>query len=252
MALAISGLLMTFLISPLVNVASVNKQVTTGEWLEHYRSDMIKALRDQAAWESMVQYNANLTCIRDKTDCSQLQGSAHPIRVWEIQPSGSTRLLSTTDSSSSGLDVNGRPCNSFNAVSGSDQCPFRIEASWVPLCQADCFSPEVRIRVNFIYRPSEANANRMVLNMDRYTFRLYRLPFAETAESTCIAQGGAYVNGVCIIDPRAPCPDGTAVSGFTSDNTRICRPPHGTFRCPDGTYLNGVDAEGNPICGRCI
>lgn len=216
------------------------------EWLEQYRAELMRALQDETAWAQMIADPANtgFDCLRTHSDCTAV--STTPERILVKDRDG--RVISDTSQPTSGFDVRGQPCTTFDGVNGSDQCPYRVGVSWRAFCAINCVNPEVRVRVDFVHKPGPGTPQK---NITRYNFKLYRNSSPDTVATTCANQGGTLVGGVCVIDSTPTCSAGQAVVGFTAEGEKICGALSATYSCPPNQFLQGVDPNGNPICSGC-
>ncbi|MFZ3229103.1 MAG: hypothetical protein WA160_02770 [Pseudobdellovibrio sp.] len=92
-----------------------------------------------------------------------------------------------------GFNNYGTKCNSFDATTGNDDCPFRYSLWWKPSCAADCTLPKtVLIEARLEYKPSPAST-KTPLNPANFTlhFAISIEPpvgnmLAGTAQTTCL------------------------------------------------------------------
>lgn len=229
---------------------SASSERKADAWLDEYRTELRRALEDSVAWNNTLNDAVNsdpasgpLTCLRNRTDCSAATVPGG-LRIRVVDRNG--QVISDTSSPTTGLTVNGMPCNTFDQVNGDDACPYRISVWFSALCVTGCTNPEFLINARFFHRPRTNSQNVAV-----YNFRVYRNAMTDTVSATCLNQGGAFGTGQCTVDPAAPCPAGEAITGFDGNNRKICGQVAANYACPADEFLQGADDWGNPICSRC-
>ena len=125
--------------------------------------------------------NATMDCLKTGTtqvSCPNayfgLAPGAIPTQIKILDTSGAVFYDAT--SPTSGFDLRGQPCSTFNATTGNDACPFRANISWAPAdCSlASCPIPElVNVFVTFKYKPASSAQQRSV-NITRMDTNILR------------------------------------------------------------------------------
>ncbi len=119
----------------------------------------------------------------------------------------------STDATS-GFNIQGFPCTTFDSLAGNDACPFRMEIRWRAACvptaaAGTCPKPKMFYLVKFHYKPFKKT---LPLNIVRYNFDQMLVTTASTTEGpatdeeSCTRLSGTWVT------PAAPRPPFCAMS----------------------------------------
>lgn len=246
---------------PMSRVGEIKVNSESYVWLEVYKWEIESALRNIDSWElTKLNNSVEFDCIINNTDCSPKKAT-RDTNYFRIYSSGMATPINDSVTLTNGFTYTGTPCNTFT-YAGNDDCPFRVVAVWEPLCVTGaCVSPDIRFYISFKYAPGPNGKKRLVLDMNRYSFKMVMAGSAvavEGAEGSCAAMGGQFYpdgggGSTCILDnPASLCSAiGHAPVGFDSNNNVICQPVSFNYTCPADEYFMGVDYDGNPHCGKC-
>ncbi|MGZ3768886.1 MAG: glycine-rich domain-containing protein [Bdellovibrio sp.] len=81
-----------------------------------------------------------------------------------------------------GFTMDGLPCNTFNAATGNDDCPFRYDdLRWYADCHTEdnlaaCISPKINVRASLLFKPASQKFKNIPFNSLRYTLDYTRAP----------------------------------------------------------------------------
>jgi len=143
-------------------------------------------LKNNLAWAATVAVasggstNASLECIKLNTDsnpandmdCTGKSGN------FNLYDSSGNAVYSPwngdmTTANANGFSENGAPCSSYDGVAGDDDCPFRMELSWVAGCGGGfCLTPAITITGTFNYSPTFDR--RVIMNTSFYDLSFVR------------------------------------------------------------------------------
>ena len=271
-ALGVGAILLTFAMFPIVTSMKARNQVQTLGWLDQKRTELLKTLQDDLAWQNILNHaaeNPTMACLGNPltgippTSCAAFRDTQERVTVFDKFD----KVLNDSRNLAAGFTPRGEPCGTYDAIAGSDECPYRITVSWTALCRTDCVAPEVRLQASFFYRPGPTTDTQF--NANKFTFRLYRGPNAANVQQTCTEQNGVYTgptvdalgnilaDATCVMGSVGACPAGQAIVGFTNDNLPQCGSVNQTYSCPgpsdpsNWTFFRGVDAAGNQVCTPC-
>ncbi len=157
------------------------------------RNNIIHWLNNRPAWENMVFYNANLSCLRDRLDCNGLANT--PIDIFAMNYDGTAAsagvVYKTTEVAPNinGLTLFGgvgnfgvgQPnrigCQGYSAATTNLNCPIRLDLNWQMVTDqvtAPIFYPSVLIQGRF-QTPTD---NQMrIPSLDTLSFN-FRVPFS--------------------------------------------------------------------------
>ncbi|HEY8278065.1 MAG TPA: fibrinogen-like YCDxxxxGGGW domain-containing protein [Bdellovibrionota bacterium] len=93
-------------------------------------------MKTDNAWKSTVANgapNATTNCLRDHSPCFVLGG---PVNMKD----GANRFVYDSNPPANGFTIDGHNCAGFTDK-GSDNCPFRLDLTWKPVCESDCTDP---------------------------------------------------------------------------------------------------------------
>jgi hypothetical protein len=191
------------------------------------------------SWQKTQEKNPNLKCLIDRTDCRGLGG---PIVIYNAD---GTSLVDAT-LPNSGFNRDGVACTKFDATKGSEDCPFRYEVEWEPICSdpnAACLDPQVRIVADLKYKTPRP----VTLNIGR--FRLDIVRGVQTQDGFCQNMGGIWdaVNAKCDLSD-AIC---TTMGGTMSANGK-CLLGWMNLDCGDDKVLRGLAMIGGTLLPDCV
>jgi prepilin-type N-terminal cleavage/methylation domain-containing protein len=272
-AVGIASIGLSVILFPILETAKLDRGREASQFLSEYRERLMRAVRHQPSWNTSVasvDTNANMACLRERTDCSPLRNQANRLTLFELNPSdNSIVILNDSRVLTSGFTTQGQPCATFNNNAPSDQCPIRVTLAWRPQCGnlasgQTCTNPEIMVSANVII--SSSNSSLKALNPLSFGFRIYRGSQTDSLSASCAAMGGLFSdNGTpetsddtCTVNSLANCPAGQAVIGFFDDGSPRCSSLSMEITCPtpgppnyEPTFLQGIDANGQAICTPC-
>lgn len=209
------------------------------------REQIISSLNADDSFSKIVNANADMNCLKTRTDCSAKKNAAWKISVI----SSDAQVLTDPSNPSQGFTMDGRVCTGFDPGVGNPQCPFRFEVTWEPICQAGlCANPQNRLVGILIYNnPAKKND----FDVNRLGFTVFSTLQDSTIDASCATLNGSYdsINGTCVLPLAGFCPKGQIVVGIDDNNNKICKPLYNQM-CPPGTRLaiDGTTATGTLIC----
>ncbi|MCM2277199.1 MAG: prepilin-type N-terminal cleavage/methylation domain-containing protein [Oligoflexia bacterium] len=263
-ALGVGGIVMLTAMAVLSIQDRARLELDTLPWLQAVRTDLIQALRTDG-WRktALSPRNHNLDCVRRKianpsarVSCSGAGGHLLEVR------NGSNEVLFEEHSAfplnfSRGFNWKGRPCDSFDPVTGDRACPFKYVLSWRPICaDPSCSNPDIAVQGQLLFSPG--SSARMRVPSQPYSFSLLISADGEVPEVTCEQTLlGSYDPALrrCRMRLHDQCANPNQfLVGFERSGKPICQARallNGN--CGGTGFLQGVDADGNPICtSKCL
>lgn len=152
--------------------------------LSQFRDNLKKTLNDDTAWEKTVQqYPADgsvllIGCLQDNVLAGNL--CAHestPGTLNFIVRDSLDNIYYDSATLTSGLTPDGQLCNTFNATSGNDICPYRYNLAVTLRCPNQtptCIKPKVIIDATFVVRPVDMAGPLGRVDPNAYTFQIVR------------------------------------------------------------------------------
>ena len=212
---------------------------------------------DDAAWTRTVNLPANsaaLGCLVDLADaipCPDTSAAAGAF-IHLVDRKGNTVYDGTAPTG--GFDPKGAACSGYDATSGNDRCPFRIELRVkfdCPGSNPTCGSPQVIINSRFLDYMPNSESKRVPFSTDKHSFSFARgaqLQVTDAISRACTSIGGTFdlPTQSCTVT----CPADRVLTGFTSGGP-MCVPLVPTDLnavCPVGQHLAGVTSTGLKIC----
>lgn len=255
------------------------KGVETQVSLQTLKTNILVAIENKESFNRTILNAANaaaFACINNGTDCT---GQTGDITIVSYNPTTGieTVLPATAPGATNGFDINGQPCNTFDAANGNDACPFKYETKWTARCEANkniggaasaegrCFNPTIEISVNFLMKPARtADFNEIYPN--KYSIKLLKSQVKSNVNVQCGQVAGAFLMGdTCVLPTLGGagstcvgfCPGAQAlVTGFNTNGTPRCTciaaavdRSCNTVANPIGRVLLGVNPDGSLICG---
>jgi len=131
------------------------------------RANIQALLENPEAWQSTVDANPTMNCIRLGTSCAGHIGNETEIRILK---NAADETVFTSTNPSSGFSNEGSPCSTFHATNGNASCPFRIRIWWQPDCPsaALCSGRPIYVHVELIFRHPQShpfNVNKFALQV---------------------------------------------------------------------------------------
>lgn len=229
--------------------ADTKRKIDMGLNLANFKESVIRNLNSPGAWNMTISKNSNLACLNTSSPgCTN--GATGAIAVYDI----SGELL-TSSGASAGFDRAGKPCTSFNGVSGDTACVFHYNIQWTALCSfMPCKDPQIRIDGTLTYSPADPKL-REGFNASRYNFSFFRAEtIPNSLEAVCVSLGGIFNSGTNSCQfPWAnySCPPGQVLRGLNAANVPNCYYPV-SYTCPAGQLLRAIMADGTPVCANLV
>lgn len=226
-----------------MSTSNMEKTAQTDFWIENFKNDIISNIRDPAAWKNTLSApeNTTATCLRDKTPCwtKNLTG---PLSIY----SSNGKIIFDSTQPNTGFTSKGNLCADFDT--GKNDCQFRFNILWTPVCSGSCINPDVKIDIVFV---SKSDGRRVAMNSNTRSLTFYRTPIYDSVEETCTSIGGIFsaANGNCVwtrLDAACTA-TGQVLVGFDANGQPICE-NFPARDCAAGTWLVGFQANGDLIC----
>lgn len=144
-----------------------NNQLRTATFRE-IKTRIQYLITDQNSWNRTLAGNANMACIRDKTDCTP----AVPATPWNglnlydssgtifFTPPAYNKVSPAWTGTENGFTDKGSPCNTFNGNTGAgiDTCPITYKIVWEPICPpvGTCKNPLIKITARMVFNASNS------------------------------------------------------------------------------------------------
>lgn len=167
------------------------------------KENAMATLGNEAAWAATILHASN----SGKLDCLRTPGARCPSAgasdISVVEADGNV-LISAEPTR--GFDLQGAPCNEFDAVNGHETCVFRLQISWScddvggGLCAPTETPPDfiaparpvVRFRGAFQYSPKD----RSLLRLINSTTVAYRMDFERGSDTSALAKRCKSFGGV--------------------------------------------------------
>lgn len=149
--------------------------------IEGLQQQILRGLTDDRAWLKTLSGNSNMDCLRNGTAC----GTASYQEFTLYDANGAVVY------DGSGLTARGTRCSGYSA-SGNDQCPYRFELRWKPVCSGSC-PPNPQITIDALLRHSPATRSAVNINLALYSitgFVRSNGPASQCLAQTMIVQPG--------------------------------------------------------------
>ncbi|MBK7962854.1 MAG: type II secretion system protein [Bdellovibrionales bacterium] len=162
----------------------------------------LESLRNRTA-QYMIRNDSRKKTLESGANFVQLCAPA--VLPCTVEYEGSFKLVdalgnTVVDSNiaTTGFNINGEACNTFDAINGNDACPIRLELRWKGPCKPTdanvipataCPSPILFLSGDFVFKPKSNKFG--TFNMKRFHFS--ELDFgAESPDVTCYRLGGTW------------------------------------------------------------
>lgn len=226
------------------------KYASTESALQVVRTNVMNILQSDLAWYNTVQdgANTNLSCLQTPVDCSTQSGS------FILHDASNTSLYNLT-SATSGFDLNGGFCTTFDAVTGNAACPIHLNLIWQPVCPGyynPCLNPQEVFTGVFTVNSGQA---QIAINSARFNFSFTRQNvYCAPRNSTVglIQQAGSVTvsgNSVTATASGSKYPVGLATSTV---DTPICQIQSISFQYSIGYSGGLVASDGNNRASVCL
>ncbi len=170
--------------------------------------------------------------------------------------STATKPFYRAGDSAAGFDIRGNPCQSFEAKTGNDACPFHYDISLISHTSQNGNWID-KIHFGLTYKPKSLNGAVLNTAAAKYNFDFTRNWDDRSVEKSCISVNGTYdiPSGKCTVKLTTPVDcnpsaAGTAYKGPNGGtNTANCetlRAP--ATACGTNMAIAGFSAQGAPIC----
>lgn len=109
--------------------------------------------------------NSDMQCL-DPTVIPAIPCVANPAGYVFRLRNAANEIIMDNDATS-GININGETCDTYNAASGNIHCPFKYELTWKPLCPpvGACMNPAIEITGTFKF---SIGGNPFPLNTSQY------------------------------------------------------------------------------------
>lgn len=256
-ASGVLGLLGMAIATLFLNTLKLQQNFELKSSLTSLQSSIRSTIQDEASWLKTVQNPGgaagdSLSCLRDLPyDCSsQFADAAKPFQLQKLLSASGLTIVDGS-SAGNGFTAKGERCDSYDEVDGNDACPIRVKVTWEPLTSSTL--PTVAVQAKFEYKPKTFG---LALNIAKYNFTEKKPGVVNSVESSCESLGGTFdsTTNTCSLPPLGSCPDGSIVTGFNSDGSKICKKINTLLGadCPEGQMVVGFDKDGKQICKNVL
>jgi len=243
------------------------KDIDTKATVRAIMDQISNSIDNDQAFFNTASNNPSLNCFVNGGSCPM--GPIGPINVYLAGPLGPNSIFASSNLST-GFDLGGKPCTSFDSVNGNDQCPIRFEVTGEMACSANgvctatvnstqkvSIDPQLRINIKLKFKPRTA-ANFGSLNEEQvYNINFDRGQNKGVTQNYCAAIGGIYNTSskFCILNTQGDCPAGTYMTGIDGNGGRVCQSkqiPLGNIdaACGSGSGFVGMYVDGRLTCGK--
>ncbi|HEX7672809.1 MAG TPA: hypothetical protein VF412_01490 [Bdellovibrio sp.] len=232
--------------SSLLTSLNVKSHLNMDANIAVFRSKVISSLANAATLDQILQLNSAMACEANRSDCSSMKGIDSNVIV--VGPDG-TKLTDATNASF-GFTKDGSTCTTYDATSGSDECPFRFDVTWTPICppSGSCANPQNKFKGTFSFKGKQLTLD--AIKMKKFNFVVIPSHYNNSLESNCTAIKGVFnsANGSCTLPLEGMCPNGQVVVGLdTTTNQKTCGYLFSGM-CSPGYKISNVDSSGNLTC----
>lgn len=244
MSAAIIGIGVFAVVGGINSLVKAKSSISSEINLSQFRGSLISALGTSEGFAQTLAKNPSMICVRNLQDCSAYKTVDTPIAVWSVS---GARLTDPT-SASYGFNSSGDPCSTFDAVNGNDQCPYRFEVTWRPVCPlagGPCINPQNQFKGELKF-----SSQKMITpNLKKFSFRFFPAKMDSTLEQQCLAINGSFdpASRTCRAPMEGLCPAGQIVVRLDSNNNKYCAPLFYGI-CPKGFSISYIDASGGLTC----
>lgn len=152
----------------------INRQAFITQSMEVTKKNVQVLIQDNSAWLKTIKdpVNTSLDCLDPDLPAMNCDPAGGPFTL-QIRDGADQIYIGINNG---GLDLGGTYCNSFDAVAGSDACPFQFVITWTPVCPngGACTNPMVHISGSLIYKPGPGLQTEIGVNVDQYQFSMTR------------------------------------------------------------------------------
>lgn len=169
-----------------------------------------------------------------------------------VNSSGSLKIVDGTTSpnsprtildnqATSGFSYDGTKCDEFDVANGNDLCPFKVEAIAKPICTGNCINPTYEIKFSLNYKPKKSS---FIINEKKFELKIYKDPYVDSIEATCLSLGGQMLNGYCEFNlfSGVCIEQGKFLVGLNKGSP-ICESFPTNTLCPVGEYIKNFDVS---------
>ncbi len=209
----------------------------------YVQSLLVSSIQDDTAWSITEQDPRNGSMF----DCLKLNSCGSIPQKFVLVGRGGNVVLDSRNSSD-GFNLQGVPCNNFDATNGNPDCPFHYDLTWVPDCTS-CTPQSVQVSGSFLYNFGNKNVH-IPKNLN---FSLIRGTTMTLADN-CRAMGGKVDDNNterCVLPIIAPdCGNGQVmIGGNPSDGRQVCRALAAVNSpCPGGWAATNFGPQGEVQC----
>lgn len=138
--------------------------------ISQLQTAMINTINDNNSWQNTINdniNNASMACIANE-NCGSISPTAFVL--WTAQSSNYNEILNAlydARTPSSGFDLKGNRCNTFDATNGNSACPIRFDMTWATSgCSPAPCRPVVVIKMNVSFKPG-SDLKHLILNEEK-------------------------------------------------------------------------------------
>jgi hypothetical protein len=263
----------------LENYQQGNKKYQIGTDLSGIRTQIISVLQNTNSFNKTLEHYANKTafsCIQEAKNC---KGTKSEFKIFRAKQTGESEIehVSLSSESNKGFKKDGSICYLFNAINGSDECPFKYVATWEAVCppavntngqtsvETKCRNPIFNILVKLHAHPKNPKTLANFVPQ-KFDIRLALSQSASDQNKLCNIVGNGYYDeatssciffksGKTTCETHCPAGSNVYVSGFYSDGSLKCEcTPVAALNCNTpgsaGKVLLGVNDSGVLTCGE--
>lgn len=177
--LAIIGMMGLGTSTLITNMLKLNQKNEMSSGMSNFKSNLQTYLKNENSWENTIKSgnNPQLNCLWDGDNIQCPDGlNINNVVVMEGEPAPNPNnappiaggnIYYNSGVATSGFNIRGAPCNTFDAAVGNDNCPFHYDLQITFDCPGgdnQCLKPKVTINATFMVRPATDTslANKVV------------------------------------------------------------------------------------------
>lgn len=243
-ATAIIGIGLAALNSVFMDIVKNRLSISSEGSLGVARDRIILALENEISFSKTLNINADMACVKNRTDCSAKKNVAWPISVMDA----TNDIIVDVGNAAKGFSIEGGSCTSFDPVAGNNLCPIKYNVTWQPICPpaGPCLNPQNRILGTPVFKSATSISN---FNVNKYGFMIIPARFNSSLKENCESMDGNFDPGTgnCALPLVGDCPPGRVVLGITASGQKNCGFLFAGL-CPSGQAIDYVDISGNVSC----
>lgn len=242
---AIMGAIVLFASNSYLSSLRLQSETQTSEAIRLLRKQLQQSLAEETSWRFTLADVANVTlaCLRNGTDCRDITGL---IQVRDAV----NGLVATGLNPKDGFTLKGLPCDKFDPDAPNEDCPFRYEVRWTPMCpdSGACTNPLSSFEVRLL---QVGTKKFNYLDLKAFSFKTFHSSTFNYLEESCRAFTGNYDVAAreCVLPKAGRCPGGFVVKAIYSEggeDFKVCKAIEGS--CPPGQFIDEIDRGGRIVC----